>query len=373
MNSLQQSVGALYRMLNVCIMLYQCKIPNAGRAHNYPKMILSYILIVEHWRQNKHYTLKMMDLGMHCVNEELGELTFSVLARCVLGDYIKSDIEHMHKMYELLPIYIALKDDILKDVNNKDSIAWRYTIDTDSDEVRSTSFFFKRAIRQINEDKYQTYDGSSQCFVNSVFANECMLKTSLPIVYMSDTTEFCLSTFTQLKRELVGTFLSTHHDIWPIPNQNDDSDTDSEIDSPSQNIDDDDDVTTWGPEWELCKVGGYAVMRTEFERENSSRVEKGVELYKIIEKISDTTNVNDPDELAFSGLEYICTIPNTSENCVTNGQWNYIRGMSKESKVFNYTVIIYFDQLTVQQRIPDVVLRSMDASLSLANMFGLVN
>ena len=50
----------------------------------------------------------------------------------------------------------------------------------------------------------------------------------------------------------------------------------------------------------------------------------------------------------------------------------YIRGMSKESKVFNYTVIIYFDKLTIQQRIPDVVLRSMDNTVSLENMFGLV-
>ena len=63
-----------------------------------------------------------MKENMHMYNEELGEISFSVLARCVLGDNHKSDLQHMRSLYKLLPVYRDTKDQLLADTVSSDSI-----------------------------------------------------------------------------------------------------------------------------------------------------------------------------------------------------------------------------------------------------------
>jgi hypothetical protein len=92
-------------------MMRQMKIPRRGKAHDYPKMILAQLLILEYWKSINHVTVDLMKHNMSLVNEELGEISFGMLAQSVLGDSLRSDLEHMQKMFALLPIYRDVKRD----------------------------------------------------------------------------------------------------------------------------------------------------------------------------------------------------------------------------------------------------------------------
>jgi hypothetical protein len=100
-------------------MLRQVKLPHRGKAHDYPKMLLAQLLILEYWRSKDHVTVKLMKQNMSLMNEELGEISFGMLAQSVLGDSLRSDLEHMQKMFALLPIYRDVKRDLQLDANKK--------------------------------------------------------------------------------------------------------------------------------------------------------------------------------------------------------------------------------------------------------------
>ena len=143
------SVRALYRLFIASLLLRNIKIPYKGTAHDYPKMQLSYLLLLEYWRVNKCVPWTMMKGNMNVFNEEYGEISFSILARCVLGDHIKSKFDHTRRLYRMLPAYRSVKQDILEDQKSSGSISWRRVIAVDSDEVTVTKIFFQNVIKQI--------------------------------------------------------------------------------------------------------------------------------------------------------------------------------------------------------------------------------
>ena len=88
-------VTSLYRLCLVCTMLRRVKVKGRGTAHNYPRIQLSYLLILEHWRVNNYVALKMIRSNSAIVNEELGEASFSLLGNVMLGDNLKSKFDHI--------------------------------------------------------------------------------------------------------------------------------------------------------------------------------------------------------------------------------------------------------------------------------------
>ena len=87
-NDRDMAVQALYNLFLVCSMLrkHYCDSGIGGSSHNYPRIILSYLLFLEHWRANDLVPYRIMKHHMHMFNEELGEISLSMLSRCVLGD-----------------------------------------------------------------------------------------------------------------------------------------------------------------------------------------------------------------------------------------------------------------------------------------------
>ena len=127
----------IYRLFIAGTMLRDIKVPNKGKFHNYPKVILMNLLILDYWRTQDHVVWKMMKSNFGILNEESGEQTFSLLGRSVLGDTVLSQFDHMNKVYSLLPITRSIKGEIMQDQHSSSSISWRHTIHDDSDEVRA--------------------------------------------------------------------------------------------------------------------------------------------------------------------------------------------------------------------------------------------
>jgi len=103
MNSGALAVEHFYRLFTVCVMLRNVKVAGRGMAHNYPQIQLTYMLILAYQFKNNLVSYEMLLNNQSMFNEDMGEITFSVLSRCVLGDNVKCMFTHLDRMYCMIP------------------------------------------------------------------------------------------------------------------------------------------------------------------------------------------------------------------------------------------------------------------------------
>ena len=205
----------LYRLCLVCEMLRNVKVQYRGTAHNYPRRILANLLILEHWRVNNYIGFQMMADDMGCVNEELGEIMFSMLAKVTSGHPGISDFDHMSRMFSLLPVYRDIKLDIHEDLGKKDTINWHHTIKVDDENVVMTGVFFRGLIRKVLNNTYRAYNGMRECYQNQESGVNNSTDHFLPVVYSSDVIDSLVEQCTGLHRAVSSKFVHPHADLWP--------------------------------------------------------------------------------------------------------------------------------------------------------------
>lgn len=193
-------------------------VKNRGKGHKYHKLQIAYLLILAYWKKINFCGYKMMLHNMGVFNEELGETTFSVLARCVLGDNVKNNREHMQNLFSMLSIYRDVKDDVLSDVSsNNNSISWRHNIDVNGEEVQNAKLFFKKMLRQIKAGTYKSYDGTPKSFKNAQQGSMSLQFSVTPLIQMTQSqllSQFS-DTIDEIKRDMSTYFVHPYNDIWP--------------------------------------------------------------------------------------------------------------------------------------------------------------
>lgn len=212
-----QCILALYRLFIACSMLYNVKVPGRGSPHHYPKIQLSYLLILQYWKTINFCARDMMKDNMAIFNEELGEIGFSILSRAVLGDHTTDEFDHMNKIYSMISMYRDIKNEVFRDNAVPTSLSWRHQINRTGEEVLTVGLHFKRLIRQIKSETFRSYSPHIQHSRNSVTAN-VHLTTNICqpvwmpydklVTYIQDLTK-CIST------DIHGYFLYSFHDLWP--------------------------------------------------------------------------------------------------------------------------------------------------------------
>ena len=210
-------VGALYRLFQASCMLHNVKVPGRTKPHNYPKVQYSFLLILRYWKKIHHCTWKMMARDMGVFNEEMGEITFSILSLVVRGDTQKSDFDHMNDMYSLLPLYRDIKEDVLTDHNVKNSLSWRHKVKPRGEEVATAEVFFRKIIRQIVNNKYRPYDGKVSHSTSAYKANLNLSTKMTPRVYMTklELDEYVTKTSETVRSDVNSYWVHRNSDIWP--------------------------------------------------------------------------------------------------------------------------------------------------------------
>ena len=160
---------------------------------------------------------QMMESNMAIVNEELGEISFSMLSRCVLGDTVKDEFKHMSKMYSLLPIFRDIKYDVMADTNVSTSLTWHHEIKPDSDEVKSAVLFFKKIIAQIKRGSYKVYSNDTVSFKSAVAATQNLVASSLNLVHMEKEPfeDYVNSLYGKIQTDMDLYALYRYDDVWP--------------------------------------------------------------------------------------------------------------------------------------------------------------
>jgi hypothetical protein len=364
LNDLRASLKSLYRLFIVSVYLKNVKIPNKGTPHDYPKMILSYLLVLEYWRSVGHVSIRMMKNNTMIVDEEFGEMCFGVLARCVLGDTCKSSFEHVSKMFQLLPMYRGIKDEINKDTRSN-SIAWRHKVKPDSEEVAAASIFFKRTIKQIVENKYKSYDGSPASLNSAATAAQCTTTDYIPLIVDPQVVvDQVPILFAKIDAKLTEKWMNPHKDLWPHDQKDEGSASDEKEESSAEEDDSERRADEWGAPWEECIVGHYAVKRAEMSNG------KGIEVYKIVELNEPALGEDGDLHNNFTGYQRNCSISNVLPTCFESGKWNHIPGnVSMTGVVQQYEVIAFFKDFNYQRQLPGPVKKALRAVLDTEQLF----
>ena len=175
----------------------------------------------------------MMKSNMAMFNEELGELTFSILARSVLADHTRDDFAHMDRLFRLLRVYRDVKGDVVADTSgSSNSLNWRHKINKVGEEVVTTELFFKRIIRQMISGTYTSYDGTPKCYTNAATAATLKVRSTSPAVYMPklDFDAYVLNLLAVIKVDMNTNFLFPYKHIWPeCINHDDEHDDDEQV------------------------------------------------------------------------------------------------------------------------------------------------
>lgn len=343
-------------------MLKESKSPHRGEAHHYPKLILANLCILAYWTETSYVAKCMMDRNISLVNEELGEITFSMLSRCVLGDHFKFSIDHMNDMYQMLPVYRDIKMDISSDVYSTTSISWRNAINPQGADVSAVAHFFRQRILEVQRLNFTSYDGSPECFKSRHAASAHLTTAVTPVVYLPNVLELLPGMFDRISGEVNGFFLHPYTNIWPIsirqaPRNDGDAsdDSDETQSSPEEEHKDAPIIHQWGADWENCSIGGMAITRVAWPDGKL-----GVAVLRVKSKTENVVQSGGTHYHRLSGKEYVCTKDVWTEACLSSGKWWVRPGSSvSDLDVMSYDVIAYFPALLSGGKLPAGVIREV--------------
>ena len=129
------------------------------RFRTYPKAIMMQLLLLMHQRQFDLPTWRMFVTSPAVFNEEIGEMSFAQLSRCVLGDTVKAKFSHMSTQYKLTNLYAATTDTLRTEQGRTPRKSGYYSLHKKKKEVRMVLAFMQETINAIRFKCFQVYTG----------------------------------------------------------------------------------------------------------------------------------------------------------------------------------------------------------------------
>ena len=125
----------------------------------YMRSIMMQLLNLMHQKQHNLPSWQMFSKSTAVFNEEVGETSFSILSRLVLGDTTKCSFEHIDLMYGLIHTYRANNADMTGDQLRKTRPNKRYRLDKKQETAEAILAFMQHTIRAIKANTYRIYPG----------------------------------------------------------------------------------------------------------------------------------------------------------------------------------------------------------------------
>ena len=125
----------------------------------YARSMMMQLLHLMYQREHNLPSWQMFSKSTAVFNEEVGEHSFSILSRLVLGDTTKCSFAHMDMMYALIHTYRANNEDMMNDQFRKARPHKRYSLHKKTATLDAIRAFMLHVIRQIRADTYKVYSG----------------------------------------------------------------------------------------------------------------------------------------------------------------------------------------------------------------------
>ena len=145
-----------WRLLHVFLML------DDANCREYQRALVCSVLLWHNYKQSTHHECWRMFVRNACAfNEETGEICFSILAKGIASNGVRSDIKQISQRFRLLRPQMDTANDLKVDLSGNDFAGPRAnTIDATGPEVQATISFLRSSIRQMVHGNYRHYDSS---------------------------------------------------------------------------------------------------------------------------------------------------------------------------------------------------------------------
>lgn len=146
-----------------------------NKSNSYIQSIILQLLILNHQRKHKLPQWIMFRDNSAMFNEEAGELSFSVLARAILADTQKKQIDHLNKIY--MSLHDVRNIEVELNAENDDAFGsetknWRKEIKEDDALLVATRAFLLSYVRDIKGGVFRVYDGTPAGYVSKHAASD---------------------------------------------------------------------------------------------------------------------------------------------------------------------------------------------------------
>jgi hypothetical protein len=180
---------------------------------------IAQMCIYAHQKERKHVIWQMLQHDVGVANEEMGEISFALLSRCIMGDTIKHQSEHMQKMYRLLPLYRMCANDFEEDLFISGGGTGYVYIKKTSPEVEAVVGHMKSFIRKICRNVKTSYPrkccGKTGVTLNKLQADGNVgVDGSLVRWYQEDVTSQFLEATEKMKTNMRSYKMEGYDHIW---------------------------------------------------------------------------------------------------------------------------------------------------------------
>jgi hypothetical protein len=204
-------VEMLNRILCLLMMLTR------GKSHMYIHSVMMQLLVLLHQRRNNTCAWQMLMGSLATFNEESGELSFSMLARCILGDTQKRKFAHLNKLYQQIHFYGEIERELGADGAgfNKNG-NWRKKLDPEGAVVVAVTAHMRSVIRQIRGRVFRVYSGKPRTWRDLGPAMGTMkLVTNATPLWMPDMGPQLDKQLQKCKEKFSTFWVEPYKDMWP--------------------------------------------------------------------------------------------------------------------------------------------------------------
>jgi hypothetical protein len=206
------ATAKLIKLINMMMMLAR------GKSSRYVQSMIVQVMIILDQRARKTAAWQMMEKNLSVFNEEAGEISFSILARCVLGDTTKNKVEHLSKIYSLLHAYTESEKEfqaVVRPARAKKS--GRKKLAADSDVVQSSTVFMMQWLRTLQTGMLRVYGDKKASFKSVQLARTRMVPIPLQAhtfwnVDLATNLEMHIA---KAKAKFVSNWADDYAEIWP--------------------------------------------------------------------------------------------------------------------------------------------------------------
>ena len=174
----------------------------------YVKPLLTELLMQSHSIDKELPTYSLFRDGFSLFNEEVGEMSFSVLARLVTSKKAEVELDTVNKLYILIHEYTALDDDLLVDTDVRRMRNGYTKMDPYGPVADGVTAFFTSVLQRIKFNSFCIYSGKAE-YGNPVFlpvpGAPHPVQTLRPVLrplWRDNIREILLESYAKLKKSL---------------------------------------------------------------------------------------------------------------------------------------------------------------------------
>jgi hypothetical protein len=231
MENSDEMLGDIVRLLKAFYLMKGFNV-SSGTPY-YRKAIILQMMIFLYIKKYGLPAWEMFLENLAVYNEESGEISFSILSRCVLGDTMKFDFDHLNKMYRMMNVYLQCRDAVAEDSHGKTIRSRSHqSHDVNSVEVQTTIAHFKNTINKMRCGQFRWYVEGPKCYPNSTAGDKYAEEKHVDKIYHRKFKDDVKDDITKMKDAFNPRFAQADLKSWPRSlNEAFDSDEDSPLKS----------------------------------------------------------------------------------------------------------------------------------------------